>query len=123
MQLFGSLNDIASSLFKMFEFYYFVEYFIIPYTSICIRLSQLYQELCDHCVVIVNDGGGWDRRRVVDSYQGVGGRTGSVYYLTVRFFLFVPLSFGLSCPASFLSEQSMIAVVSVSLFLISFHCL
>ena len=57
MQLFGSLNDIASSLFKMFEFYYFVEYFIIPYTSICIRLSQLYQELCDHCVVIVNDGG------------------------------------------------------------------
>ena len=37
------------------------------------------------------------------SYQGVGGRRKGGYYLIV-FFLFVPLFFGLSCPASFLSE-------------------
>ena len=34
-----------------------VEYFIIPYTSIFIRLSHLYHELCVHCIVIMNDGG------------------------------------------------------------------
>ena len=38
---------------------------------------------------------------MVDSYQGVGGRTGGGYYLLV---FFVLLSFGLSCPVSFLSE-------------------
>ena len=43
--------------------------------------------------------------RVVDSYQGVGGETGDGYYLIVFFyFLFVLLCFGLSCPASLLSE-------------------
>ena len=41
---------------------------------------------------------------MVDSYQGVGGGTGSGYYLITCFFLFVLLSFGLSCPVSFLSE-------------------
>ena len=34
-----------------------VEYFIIPYTSTFIRLSDLYQEFCVHCIVIMNDGG------------------------------------------------------------------
>ena len=81
-----------------------VEYLIIPYTSTFIRLSNLYLEFCVHCIVILNDagigqvGGGG----VVDSYQGVGGGTGSGYYLIV--FLFVLLSFVLSCPVSFLSE-------------------
>ena len=41
--------------------------------------------------------------QAVDLYQGVGGGTGGGYYLIV-FFLFVLLSFGLSCPISFLSE-------------------
>ena len=66
--------------------------------------------------------GGWDRWGVVDSYQGVGGGTGGGYYLIVCFFLFVLLSFGFSCPVSSLSELSMIAVVSVSLFIICFLC-
>ena len=48
--------------------------------------------------------GGWDRWGVVDSYQGVGGGTGDGYYLIVFLFLFVLLSFGLSCPISFSSE-------------------
>ena len=50
---------------------------------------------------------GWDRWGVVASYQSLGGGTGGEYYLLVCFlclFLFVLLSFGLSCPASFLSE-------------------
>ena len=34
-----------------------VENFIIPYTSIFIRLSHLYQEFCVHCTVIMNDRG------------------------------------------------------------------
>ena len=65
-------------------------------------------------------------RGVVYSYQGVGGGTGGRYYLIACFclkFLFVLLSFGLLCPVSFLSEWSMIAVVSVSLFIICFLCL
>ena len=42
---------------------------------------------------------------MVDTYQGVGGGTGGGYYLFVYFlFLFVLLSFGLSCPVSSLSE-------------------
>ena len=36
--------------------------------------------------------GGWDRWGVVDSYRGVGGGTGIVYYLIVLFLL-VLLSF------------------------------
>ena len=50
--------------------------------------------------------GGWDRWGVVDLYQGVSGGTGGGYYLIVFFcfFLFVLLSFGLSCIVSFLSE-------------------
>ena len=38
----------------------------------------------------------------VDSYQGVGGGIGGGYYLIV--FLFVLLSFGVSCSISFLIE-------------------
>ena len=34
-----------------------VEYFIIPYTSISIRLPHLCQGYHDHCVVTANDGG------------------------------------------------------------------
>ena len=60
---------------------------------------------------------------VVDSYQGVGRGTGGGYYLIAWFLLFVLLPFGLSCPVSFLSQWSMIAVVSVSLFIICFLCL
>ena len=41
---------------------------------------------------------------VVDSYQGVGGGTGGGYYLIGCFSLFVLLSFGVSCPVSFLIE-------------------
>ena len=44
---------------------------------------------------------------VVDSYRGLCGRTGGGYYLSFFvfvLFLFVLLSFGLSCPVSFLSE-------------------
>ena len=51
--------------------------------------------------------GGWDTWEVVDLYEGVGGGTGCGYYLIVSllfFFLFVLLSFGLSCLVSFLSE-------------------
>ena len=40
---------------------------------------------------------------MVDSYEAVGGGTGDGYYIIV-FFLFVVLSFGLSCPVSFLNE-------------------
>ena len=66
-------------------------------------------------------GGGLDRWGVVDSYQCVGGATGGGYYHTI--FLFLLFSFGLSYRVSFLSEYSMIAVVSVSLFFICFVCL
>ena len=50
-----------------------VQYFIIPYTSIFIRLHYFYQEFFVHCIVIMNNGGGggwgqgWNRWRVVDS--------------------------------------------------------
>ena len=63
---------------------------------------------------------------VVASYQGLGGGTGGGYYLLVCFLcllLFVLLSYGLSCPASFLSEKSIIAVVPVSLIILFFLCL
>ena len=43
--------------------------------------------------------GGWDRRWVVDSYQGVVGGTGDGYYLIVFFIIGA-----VSCPVSFLSE-------------------
>ena len=57
--------------------------------------------------------------RVVDSYQVVGGVTRGGYYLMVFFHLGFCLlvSHVLSL---FLCEQSMIAVVSVCLFIISF---
>ena len=51
--------------------------------------------------------GGWNRWGAVASYQGLGGGTVGGYYLLVCFLcllLFVLLSFGLSCPAPFLSE-------------------
>ena len=51
----------------------------------------------------MNDGG-WHRLGVVDSCQGVGGRTGAGYYLIVCFFSLVLLSFLRSCSFSFLSE-------------------
>ena len=57
-----------------------VEYFIIPYTSTFIRLSHLYQEFCVQCIIILNDGGKWDRW---------GG-----WLIHIR----VLLSFVLSCP-------------------------
>ena len=67
--------------------------------------------------------GGWDRWVVVDSYHGVGGGAGRGYYLSLIYFYMYFCLFGLSCPVSFLSEKSMIAVVSVSLFIICFLCL
>ena len=49
--------------------------------------------------------GGWDRWGVVDSHQGVGEGTEDGFYLIVCFFfLFGLLSFGVSCPVSFLIE-------------------
>ena len=73
--------------------------------------------------------GGWDRWvgvggwlihiRVWVAGQGVG-----IISQFFFFIFFVLLSFALSCPVSFLSEQSMIAVVSVSLFIyLFFFCL
>ena len=72
---------------------------------------------------------------MVDSYHGVGGGTRggwgdkgwvlfhSLFVCLFFFpFLFMLLSFGLSCPVSFLSEYSMVPVVSVSLFIISLLC-
>ena len=53
--------------------------------------------------------------RVWVEEQGLG-----IICLVYFLFLFVLLSFGLSCSVSSLSEQSMIAVVSVSLFIICF---
>ena len=44
--------------------------------------------------------GGWDRWDVIDSYQCVGGGTG-VGIISGVAFLFVLLSFALSCPVSF----------------------
>ena len=58
---------------------------------------------------------------VVDSYHGVGGRTGGGYHLIV--FFICGFLFCLPCTVSFLSEESMIAVVSFSLFIICFLCL
>ena len=34
-----------------------VDYFIIPYISIFIRFSDLYEQLYVHFIVIINDGG------------------------------------------------------------------
>ena len=69
----------------------------------------------------MNDGG-MGSVGVVDSYHGVGWGTRGGYHLIGCFlFLFVLLSFGLSYPVSFLSEWSMIVVVSVSsLLFVSF---
>ena len=35
-----------------------VDYFIIPYTSVLIRLSHLYQGFHVHCIAITHDGDG-----------------------------------------------------------------
>ena len=48
-------------------------------------------------------GGGQDRWGLVYLYQGVGWGTGYGYYVIV-IFSFVLLSFGVSCPVSFLIE-------------------
>ena len=69
-------------------------------------MSHLDQEFCVPYIVIMNVGR-WDRWGVVASYQGLGGGIEGGYYLLVCFFclfLFVLLSFDLSCPVSFLSE-------------------
>ena len=58
---------------------------------------------------------------VVDSHQGVGGGTRGGFYLIV--FLFLLLSFCVSCRVSYLIEWSVIAIVSVCLFIICFLCL
>ena len=63
--------------------------FIIPHTSTFIRLSRLYQEFCVHCIVIMSDGGIWDRWEVVDSYQGVGGWVSSHSFFYLCFCLLV----------------------------------
>ena len=48
-----------------------VQYFIIPYTSIFIRLHYFYQEFFVHCIIMNNGGVGrgqeWNRWGVVDS--------------------------------------------------------
>ena len=41
----------------------------------------------------MNNGGGWDRWGVVDSYQGVCGGTGSGYYVLVCIFFFFICAF------------------------------
>ena len=56
------------------------------------------------------DVGGWDRCGWGDSG----------WVLSHSFFLFVLLSFGVSCPLSFLIEYSMIAIVSVCLLFVFF---
>ena len=71
----------------------------------------------------MNDGGDGKGGGVLDSYQGLDGETGGGYYLLGFFYFYVLLPFGLSCPVSFSSEKSIIAVVPVSLFIICFLCL
>ena len=58
---------------------------------------------------------------MVDSYHDVGGgdRWSVLSHSFICFYMYFCL-FGLSCHVSFLSEQSMIAVVSVSLFIVFF---
>ena len=68
----------------------------------------------------MNDGGGVGGGWLIHIRVWVGEDRGWV--LSDSFF-YVLLPFGLSCPVSFLSEQSIIAVVSVSLFIICFLCL
>ena len=105
------------------------EYFIICYNSTFIRMSHLYQEFCAHCIFIINDG------RMGQVGVGVGGcgsimsgcgwQIDSGYYLIVFWvFLLVLLPFVLSYPLSlFLCDQSMIAAVPISVFIICFLCL
>ena len=64
-------------------------------------------------------GGGVIHIKVWVGGQGVGIISLGFFFS----FLFVLLSFGLSCPVFFLSEYSMIAFVSVSLFIVCFLCL
>ena len=61
---------------------------------------------------------------MVDLITGCGRGTGSRYYLVVCFFLFTRafVLCSLMSPVPFLSDYSMTAVVSVSLFFISFLC-
>ena len=59
-------------------------------------MSHLHQEFSVHCIVIGNDGGS-DRWGMVDSYQGVGGRTGSGYYPIVFFISLFVFSSLMSC--------------------------
>ena len=66
--------------------------------------------------------GRWHKWQVVDSYQGVGEGTGGGYYLTVCFLYLCFCLFFLHVLSHFSSEQSMIAVVSLSLFIICCLC-
>ena len=59
---------------------------------------------------------------MVDSYQDVGRGTGGGYYLIACFFVCACLLF-FHVLSLFLTEQNMIVVVSVSLFIICFLCL
>ena len=69
----------------------------------------------------MNDAGDGIGRRVIDSYPVVGGRTAGGVLSHIFFICAFAFCSLMSC--LFLSEQSMIAVVSVSLFIISFLCL
>ena len=54
-------------------------------------------------VLLLSMMGVWDRWGMVDSYHG-GVEETEGWVLSHMFFLFVLLSFGLSCPVSFLSQ-------------------
>ena len=78
-------------------------------------------------VLLLQRMGRCDRHGVVDLQEGVGGGTEGGYYLVVSAFAFFQLCFcplfsHVLCPF-FLSDWTMVAVVSVSLFFISFLCL
>ena len=85
---------------------------------ICIYLQRVLDEELNDLSDFIFDNGTLSNRTcfvqnclgeggVWFSYQGVGGGTGGGYYLIVFLYCFlcVLLSFGLSCPASFLSEE------------------
>ena len=67
--------------------------------------------------------GGWDRLGVIDSYLGVGGGAVGERYPIVCFFNLCFCLLLTHVLSHFLSEYSMIAVVSVCLFIICFLCL
>ena len=65
-----------------------VDYFIIPYTFIFIRLSHLYQKYHAHCIVIRNDRRTGEWNRWEDGWLQLGCRwreTGVGYHLITFF--------------------------------------